>query len=128
MKTSKKILLIITSLGITSGLSAALAGGISMLGYSFWLSYWFLCAFQIICPIIWNRYYETRNIINLIKEYNAKPYKKYEIPLDCANCGSKNNIEIDLTETEFRCTNCQKFNGIHVSFMTAVITEPIITE
>jgi DNA-directed RNA polymerase subunit RPC12/RpoP len=60
-----------------------------------------------------------------VKAYNQKPYKKYLIPLNCAHCGHKNEIEIDLTDTEFRCTNCLKYNGIHTNFMAAAITEPV---
>lgn len=126
MKTSKKILILVVSLGITSLLSAGLAMGLySFFSVSFWSSFWFFFCSQILGSLAWDRYGETNKIIEAVNEYNKKPYKKYIIPLNCAHCGHKNEIELDLTDTEYRCTNCLKYNGIHVNFMSAAITEPI---
>jgi hypothetical protein len=126
MKTSKKILFLTISLGITSLISGGLALGINaFFSIPFWGSFWFFVCAQILGSLAWDRYMETERIVAEVKAYNQKPYKKYLIPLNCAHCGHKNEIEIDLTDTEFRCTNCLKYNGIHTNFMAAAITEPV---
>jgi hypothetical protein len=127
MKISKKILLIITSFSIISVFSGAIAYGLNAIyNIPFWAVFWIANSLQIAWSIYRDQYLEGRKITNAITEYSKKPYKKYYIPLNCAHCGHKNEIEIDLTDTEFRCENCKKFNGIHTNFMTAAITEPII--
>lgn len=126
MKTSKKLLYIGTSVLITSLISAGLAAGMfAIFGISFPHAFFFWFAAQVLGFLAWERYGETQKILKSVEEYNKKPYKKYWIPLNCAHCGHKNEIEIDLTDTEFRCPNCLKFNGIHVNFMAAAITEPL---
>jgi len=125
MKTSKKLLFLAISLGITSLISGGLSLGLStFFSVSFWGSFWFFFCVTILSSLAWDRYVETERIVAEVKAYNQKPYKKYLIPLNCAHCGHKNEVEIDLTDTEFRCNNCLKHNGIHVNFMTAAITDP----
>lgn len=126
MKTSKKILILLVSLSISALISAGISlGFLTFLNINFWYSFWFFISLQISGSLIWDKYYESKIIIDAIKEYSNKPFKKYLIPLNCAHCGTKNEVEIDLTDTEFRCKNCEKYNGIHTNFVTAAITEPI---
>lgn len=127
MKKSKKILILITFLLITGILSSGFAFGAYLLfGLSFWGTFLVSSTLQISWSIFRSEYLEGKKLFELAKEYASKPYRKYVIPLNCAHCGSKNEIEIDLTDTEFRCENCKKYNGIHTNFMTAAITEPIV--
>lgn len=127
MKKSKKILIIFVFLLISSVLSGIFALGLNLLfNFSFWGAFLVASACQISWSIFRSEYLEGKKLLELAKEYSSKPYRKYIIPLNCAHCGSKNEIEIDLTDTEFRCDNCKKYNGIHTNFMTAAITEPII--
>jgi len=126
MKTSKKILFLAISLGITSLISGGLALGLNaFFSIYYWGSFWFFFCSQILGSLAWDRFGETNKILAEVKEYNKKPFRKYLIPLNCAHCGHKNEIELDLTDTEFRCTNCLKHNGIHTNFMTTAITEPV---
>ena len=125
MKTSKKILMILTSCAIVSAISAGLSFGLSIFGISFWPAFWLIVTIQFLAPLLWSRLYETRLLTTALEEYKAKPYRKYSIPLNCTYCNAKNEIEIDLTDTEFKCENCKKINGIHVNVMTAAITEPV---
>ena len=126
MKTSKKILLVAVSLIVTSLISAGIALGCSVFfGLAFWHVFWFGNAAQVGGTLLWDKFYESRKIIEAVQAYANVPYKKYLLELNCGHCGHKNEVEVDLVETEFRCTNCQKFNGIHVTFMAAAITEPI---
>jgi DNA-directed RNA polymerase subunit RPC12/RpoP len=125
MKTSKKILIIFTSILVTALISTGLSAGTSfILSWNFWPIFWLFFAAQILGSLIWDKYYESNQIIAAVKEYASRPYRKYMLAMNCAHCGHKNEIEIDLTDTEFRCSNCQKYNGIHVNFMAAAITEP----
>lgn len=126
MKTSKKLLIITVSILLTAFISACLSSGFSFfLAWNFWPIFWFFFGMQILVSLWYDKYYESEKLIKAVQEYANKPYKKYMIPLNCAHCGVKNEIQIDLTDTEFRCDNCKKYNGIHVNFMTAAITEPV---
>lgn len=130
MKTSKKLLIVAISLFFTSIISACLAlGAITFFGASFWYAFWFFNALQIGGSVAWDKFYESRNTVRILeehaKEFANKPFRKYLIPLQCSHCSHTNEIEIDLNDTEFRCEGCKKYNGVHVNFTTAAITEPI---
>lgn len=126
MKTNKKILIIFSSLFLTACLSAGISFGTSfLLGWSFWPLFWLFFSSQILISFCYDRFYESKKLLDAVKEYTNKPYKKYIIPINCGHCGTKNELEIDLTDTEFRCPNCKKYNGIHINFMAAAITEPV---
>jgi hypothetical protein len=126
MKTSKKVLYVLLSLIIIGIISGGLSVGIELfLGFSFWKSFFFLSVVQFVGPMLWTKYFESAQLIELAKEYTNKPFKRYMINLNCAHCGQVNSIDMDLAETEFKCTNCKKDNGIHIEFMTAAITVPV---
>lgn len=126
MKTSKKILIVATSFIITSLLSLCISYGVAfILDWNIWPIFWLCFASQILFSFWYDRFYESKKLISAATEYANKPYKKYIIPINCGHCGKKNEIELDLTDTEFTCQICKKHNGIHVNFMAAAITEPI---
>jgi phage FluMu protein Com len=126
MKTSKKILYALLSFLIIGIISGGLSIGFELFfGFAFWKTFFFISVVQFVGPMLWNKYYESAQLINLAKEYAAKPFKRYMINLNCAHCGQINTVEMDLAETEFKCTNCKKDNGIHIEFMTAAITVPV---
>jgi phage FluMu protein Com len=126
MKTSKKILIITVSLLITTFISASIAGGLCFLwNWSFWPVFWMLSGTQILGSLWYDKYYESSKLLKSVEEYTNKPYKKYIVPLNCAHCGNVVEVETDLNYTEFKCENCKKYNGLHVNFMAAAITEPI---
>lgn len=126
MKTSKKILYAIISFIIIGIISGGLSIGLELfLGFAFWKSFFFVSVIQLVAPMLWNKYYESAQLIELAREYTSKPFKRYMINLNCAHCGHINSIDMDLAETEFKCVNCKKDNGIHIEFMTAAITVPV---
>ena len=126
MKTSKKILMLVTSIGITAITSAAATVILSIFWtVPFWSTVACLSVVQIAATVAWDNLYESRRVVKAVEEYNSKPYRRYMIELNCAHCGIKNEVDVDLNETEFRCNNCRKFNGIHVNFITAAVTEPV---
>lgn len=127
MKTSKKILIICASLAITALISAGISLGLyTVFNFNFWGSFSILFTVQNAWSIYRAEYLDRRKIVKAVQEYSQKPYKKYLIPINCGHCGSKNELEIDLTDTEFQCDNCKKYNGLHVNFMAAAMTEPIL--
>jgi hypothetical protein len=129
MRTSKKILMYTVSFLVTLFISLGLAAGTELFtGFSYKpLTFFFFCI-QLAASFYITNIYESRNVIKAVQEYASKPYKKYILPINCGHCGQSNEIEIDLTDTEFKCTNCSKMNGIHISFMGSAITEPINTD
>lgn len=124
MKPSKKILILGFSLSAISAISFAFAWGLSVLfGINFWAIFCLVTAIQISGGWLYEKFYQEVALFKALKEYTAKPYKKYEIPLNCQVCGKENIVEIDLTDTEFKCENCNRKNGIYVTFASAAITE-----
>lgn len=126
-KLDPKIKSIITSVSILLGVSLLISTGLFYL-FS-WNIIWttmILCGLQIIGQYCYNKYIETKHIFKILNKYENLKYKKYLIPLICQACGSTNSIEIDLTNTEFVCSKCEKKNAIYINFSTAIISEPLI--
>ncbi len=122
MKTNKKILLILTSLGIILGISSGLSL-FGLFGMTFGQGVAAYSALQIVAHGLYTRYGEYSALKQIADEWKAKPYKEYEIKLDCQHCGKGQYINVDLTNTEFECPNCKKKNGLHVNFSTTAIMD-----
>jgi len=126
MKLSKAILIVLTSLAITAAISTCLSlGCLTLFGTSFWYMFLAFFASQIGGYWYFIQYKESETIQKNVLEYNNKPFKRYIVPLKCSHCSHVNEIATDLQQSEFQCTNCLKYNGVHVNFMCAAITEPI---
>lgn len=126
MKTTKKILYICISLLAISAVSGGLSMGMEVFfELPFWKCFSFFTVLQLLIPFSWDYFYESKRIIKAVQDYANLPYKKYMIGLNCAHCGQTNKIEMDLSDTEFKCEVCKKDNGIYVEFMAAAITEPV---
>lgn len=129
MKTSKKILAILTSLTVVSGIAALISTGGSMLfGLPFWGIFTLVSALQLIVPSIVDGLYAKYILKKNIDEYNNKPYKQYPIKTACQHCGNLAVLNLDLDDTEYVCGNCHKHNAVHVTFMTAAIQTPVNTQ
>jgi|TARA_R110000803_G_scaffold51753_2_gene106786 hypothetical protein len=74
----------------------------------------------------WHKHHKEYNRIeeSLVK-YDALEFKQYLVPLTCQGCAMENDVELDLTETEFVCVGCGVKNSIWINFTTATTTEPI---
>lgn len=68
---------------------------------------------------------DTKIIKKSLERYDNLQYKKYLIPLTCQGCGRENNVELDLTNTEFKCKFCEVENAIYINFATATKTNPL---
>lgn len=73
------------------------------------------------------------------EELTAKNLKKFQeleeldlkqvAILDCAYCGTKNGVQVDINaETLFSCTKCKNKNSVIVQYMTTRVTDPILTD
>lgn len=124
MKLNKKLLILITALGLVLGIGA-LAGlaGFYLLGWNFYG----VTAFTMFAQIVWRYYYDNYIEYNLLKEgiqqYTSLPFRKYTIPLTCQYCARSADHDIDLNDTVVDCPTCGKKNGLHVSFMTTANPE-----
>jgi hypothetical protein len=121
MKTSKKILII----SIVVAFIFLVAAVFGWVGTAFGLPFWpitvGICVLQIVGKILFDRYYEYNLLKTSLEEYTSKPYKEYLVPLICQVCGKTDNVSMDLTKTEYRCTNCERMNAIYVTFATAAM-------
>lgn len=129
MKTSKKILAVITSLALVALISGLIASGCHIIfGLSFWGIFNMVVGLQLIVPYafesIWSKYVLQKQLT----EYNNKPYKQYPIKTACQHCGNVATLNLDLDDSEYICGNCHKHNAVHVTFMTAAMQTPINTQ
>lgn len=123
MKISKRILILSTFLLICGIISAGISLGLmQFFNYDFWYSFVFFTILQIIAPFIRDFIVDTLIIKRAADEYRAKPYKKYNIPLNCSYCGKSTNVDIELTDTTYKCNLCDRKNALYVNFMVAAIT------
>jgi hypothetical protein len=86
----------------------------SLIGIQWYFTYWL------------DKHKHTKLIKDALTKYESLDYKKYRIPLTCQECGRENNVELDLTNTEFTCKFCERKNAIYINFSTASITEPLM--
>jgi len=129
MKTSKKILAVVTSLTIVSAIATLISGGCFLLfGLSFWGVFGLTVGAQLIVPAVVDGLYSKYILKKHVEEYNSKPYKQYPINTACQHCGNMAILNLDLDDTEYVCGNCHKHNAVHVTFMTAAIQTPINTQ
>lgn len=127
MKNSKKILLILKSLAITSLISLAISWAMSLM-FSLHFSGCFLLAMmiQIVGSVFWNQYLDSmidaKAIRQAVDEYSKKPFKTYAVSLTCQGCGKPDTVELDLTNTEYVCSHCSRKNAIYVTITTAIMS------
>jgi hypothetical protein len=125
MKTSKKILIAILSIGISFVLSILVTLGIlAFIAIPFWPVVGACMALIFIVNYFLEYYRDTEVIQKELKKLNDKPFKEYTIESTCQSCGHKQNVVIDLNELEYKCDHCKRSNAIYVNFMTAAVTEP----
>lgn len=121
MRTSKKLLLIGIALGLVLFVAGTVAWAASAIGLSYWPIFSGMVTLQIIGKMLFDRFVEFNYIKKSMDEYNKKPYKEYQVPLICQICGKTDNVAMDLSETEYRCTGCHRKNAIYVTFATAAL-------
>lgn len=123
MKNYKKLLIIVTAALITCSISAALSLGIEeFLSFKFWPTFWFITVLQLIFPSIKDCCVDVFILKKAADEYRKKEYKKYNFPLRCSYCNADNAVDIDLTDTTFRCEKCKRKNAIYLNFTVASLT------
>ena len=107
---------IVSAISIGFGLGMNLVFGLSSLGAG-------VLAFiaQIGGYLFYDKVVEYNLLKSAIDDFKSKPYKEYNIPLSCQYCGKAENINVDLNETIYECSNCKRKNGIHVTFMTTAM-------
>lgn len=125
MKTSKRILIIIVFLIITSAISALLSIPALIFGYSFWYSFFFFMGIQPLGKYLYDRYVEVNILIDTRNQLLEKPYKEEILGVNCAICNTAQEIPFNLQHTEFRCLKCQRLNSIHTTVSVQAVTEAI---
>lgn len=124
MNTSKKILLICKAISIIVATSSLIAWSfMTLFAVNFWAMFIIGVVLQLIFPELKDTYIFSKNVRDSLKEYADKPFRKYEIPLTCQYCGSKEVIDVDLNNTTYKCQTCDRKNAVYVSFMTAAISD-----
>lgn len=106
---------VLLGLGVSYCISVpwwAIAG--SLVALQWYFTYWF------------DKHKQEKIIKDALAKYEGLEYKKYLIPLTCQECGKENNVELDLTKTEFKCRFCERKNAIYINFSTASLTEPLM--
>lgn len=124
MRLSKKILLIVVSILSVSGISFLGALGLNYIfGWNLLGLFLLGIALIIFSSFLYNEIVEKLAIVPLLKEYAAKPFKVYSIMSPCQYCSSQQEVELDLSDTEYVCDNCKRKNAVHVVFNTIAVGE-----
>lgn len=122
MKTSKKILIIVVAIAFILFVGAIFGWVGTAIGLPFWPIAVGVSVLQVLGKIVFDRYVEFDFLKKSLEEYNSKPYKEFMIPLTCQVCGKTDNVAMDLSKTEYRCTGCERMNAIYVTFATAAMS------
>jgi len=122
MKPIKKIALVLLSLVATATIATIVGFGCwELMGTSMKITIPFFMVLLLFGFQIWDKIVETYVIKTALESLDAKPFKPYQIELNCSYCGKSSEVDVILTETTYKCPHCTRVNGIHVSFMTASI-------
>ena len=123
---------ILTSLGITVGVSLLIATGLSLFGLSFWNSLFLVFALHFVAFGILNY------ITGVITRYKLRALATQELeilnsqsaPVQCAKCGEPSMVPIVIAsdENEFSCVYCSTENKIIISAEALLKTTPISTD
>lgn len=126
MKTSKKILLIISGILLVCTISYGFAYSLNILfAISFWAIFILTSLIQLIVPKIWDKYSTDKQLLEYAQEYASKPFQEYEIDVACTYCGKSNILAVDLNNTTFDCSTCNRQNALYINFIPAAITKPL---
>jgi DNA-directed RNA polymerase subunit RPC12/RpoP len=122
MTTQKKLLIVFLVLLAIAAISATAGfAGAVLFGLHYWGVFALTALVQFIIPLAAERYTFSKKIQEAVKEYANKPFRKYEIPLTCQYCGHSETVDVDLNNTVYKCSTCDRKNAVYVSFMTAII-------
>jgi DNA-directed RNA polymerase subunit RPC12/RpoP len=96
------------------------------------IPFWSIYTLCFLFPIAANAFYEKiENSLILKKtldEYNKKPYRNYEVELECQHCTKVSPINMTLDDSEYSCKHCGNRNLIHTHFSVFAISETLKSE
>ena len=123
MTNNKKLLLIFRSLLIIGSISTGISFLLNWIFpvLPFWGLLILITILQFPLNTFLDRYSAYRESIGLLREYAAKPFRKYNIALNCSYCGKETPVDVELTDTTFKCGNCQRTNALYITFMPAAM-------
>ena len=129
MKTSKKILIICLSIAIILGLSFMISSGITIIfpNISLFVATLGVASIIWLCNYFFTFYRDTVVIKRQLEKISNLPYKQYTIDTTCQHCGHKEPHNIDLSNLEYKCGSCKKYNAIYVTFTTAAMSSTDVT-
>lgn len=120
MKFPKKVLLFSTFLIGFFGLAFFIALALSyLIGGPLWAWGIVTCVLHALFWVLKDKFDAYYMLKDEIDAYNAKPYRQYLVKLPCQHCATMQDVEIDLTDDEFVCINCEKENKVLAEFRTA---------
>lgn len=120
MRTSKRILIISAYLFVVALISAILTIPVYIFYNLILLPFIFFCGIQFIFHFLYNRYVDLSVILETKRIIENKPYKDYNVDVNCQVCGTLHTINIDLDDPKFRCKRCNRKNNIKTIFSTTV--------
>lgn len=122
------LIVLVTSVGLTSGTSALFGfAGSSIVG-TFWGWFWVSLLIQFIGFVAYNSYLIQKDNIALQQaEIEAlKQFSKFSVKLSCAYCQQSTITPIQLNQRNtFKCEGCNQVNGVSMQFMATTLTTPI---
>jgi hypothetical protein len=124
MKTSKKILILIITLLIVGGLSGLAAWAIvSVFGGYFFPMFTLSALTLLFGHAAVDKLAEIFIFRKKLVALSNRPFRDYLLNLMCQHCSHVQPVAIDLQDSDFICTKCERRNGIHTTITTAAVTE-----
>lgn len=116
---------IVRSLVLLLSISGSVSFFVSQFSVSFWATFLFVSALQMVGWRIYT-YYQEIGIIKKTQELQEQYVEnvgKQQAILPCASCGHENTINVELhTANTFECEACNVKNAVYINIETASMT------
>ena len=116
---------ILRSLGILTAISVCFGLFLSEFNISFWVSFAFVSAVQIVVYNVY-RYYQQSKAIARNQELDKlalEQISKQTALLPCASCNAEQIVAVELnTANTFECQACNQKNSVYINIETAAMT------
>jgi len=122
------LIIIVSSIGLTCGVSALFGFAGSAIIGSFWGWFSVTLLFQFILFGIVNSYLVQRDtqVFQQQEIDMLDKLSKFTIKLTCSYCQQSNLVPIQLNQrNSFKCEGCNQVNGVSMQFMATSLTTPV---
>jgi len=123
---------ILMSIGATLGISAGIAGALSLFGLSFWNCFLLIFVLHFVAFGVLNYITGiiTRYKMRVLAVQELEVINNQSVPVQCAKCNEPSMVPVIVgrDDNEYECVYCNAINKIVISAEAVLPTTPVATD